>query len=104
MGLMDWLFQPGEGGGRVDGARARALVDGGAALVDVRTHVEFSGGHPPGALNIPVSELHERLAEVPSDGPVIVYCRSGSRSARAAHLLRRSGFEEVYDLGPMSAY
>jgi rhodanese-related sulfurtransferase len=40
----------------------------------------------------------------PTDGDVVVYCRSGHRSARAAELLRRHGFTRVHDLGPMTAW
>ena len=88
---------------KVNGARARELVAGGAALVDVRSPAEFAGGHIDGAVNIPVGEIGQRLAEVP-DGPVVVYCRSGARSARAASTLVQGGREAVYDLGGMGAW
>ena len=79
------------------------LVATGARLLDVRTREEFAAGHLRGALNIPVVELGDRLAEVgPRDQPVVVYCASGVRSAHAADLLKRAGFARVYDLGPMS--
>lgn len=86
-------------------SQVRALVSKGARILDVRTPGEFASGHVDGALNIPVSELPARLAEVGSkDVPVILYCRSGARSAQAASLLRSSGFREVIDVGPMSAF
>ncbi|MDW8298436.1 MAG: rhodanese-like domain-containing protein [Anaerolineae bacterium] len=68
-------------------------------LLDVRTVGEFQSGHIPGAANIPVDELSQRLAEVPKDIPVVLYCRSGNRSAYAARILRSAGYEMVYDLG-----
>lgn len=68
-------------------------------LIDVRTPEEFNSGHIAGAINIPVQELPQRLAEVPTGQPVVVYCRSGSRSATAAQILDEAGYEAVYDLG-----
>lgn len=81
---------------------AQELLEEGATLVDVRTPAEHAEAHLEGTLNVPVDELLPRLSELPKDKPVIVYCRSGRRSARAAALLRRQGFE-VHDAGPMSA-
>lgn len=73
-------------------------------LVDVRTAEEFASGHIPGAVNIPLQELEGRLAEVPADSPVVVYCRSGNRSAQAADLLHEAGYTQVYDLGGITAW
>jgi len=88
-----------ENGRRVDGAEARRLVaEEDAFLLDVRTTGEFGGGHIEGATNIPVQELSARLADVPDDKPVVVYCQSGGRSANAARELVASG-RTVYDLG-----
>lgn len=88
---------------RVDGEAARAHVADGAQLLDVRTPGEFASGHIEGATNIPVHELRERLGELDRGRAVVVYCRSGARSASAARLLAGAGFE-VHDLGPMSAW
>lgn len=68
-------------------------------LLDVRTLGEFESGHISGALNIPVEELAQRIAEVPTDKTVVVYCRSGNRSAQALRILTRAGYTPVYDLG-----
>ena len=68
-------------------------------LVDVRNADEFRGGHIPGAINIAVHELNNKLNKIPRDKPVIVYCRSGNRSAHAAQSLLAAGYSEVYDLG-----
>lgn len=84
--------------GRVTGAEARALVASGATLLDVRSREEYDARHIEGAVVIPVDELGSRLAEVPRDRPVVVYCQSGNRSARAARLLAEAGYE-VHDLG-----
>ena len=64
-------------------------------IIDVRTPEEYAEGHVDGARLIPVDELEERLAEVPTDKQVYVYCRSGKRSARAAALLASHGFGRV---------
>jgi phage shock protein E len=82
--------------------RAHRWVDEGATLLDVRTAAEFGRGHVRGALNIPVQVLADRIDEVPGDR-VVVYCRSGGRSASAAKLLLRHG-KEVTDLGAMSSW
>lgn len=68
-------------------------------LVDVRTAEEYREGYIPGAINISVQELGNKLNKIPKDKPVIVYCRSGSRSAHAAQSLIAAGYSEVYDLG-----
>lgn len=76
-----------------------ARTGAGHLLVDVRTAEEFASGHIAGAVNIPVQELGSRLAEIGKDRPVVVYCRSGSRSAQAASILDDAGYSGVYDLG-----
>lgn len=85
------------------GASARDLVADGGRLVDVRTESEFAAGHLAGARNIPLGTLAARASELePKDEWVVVYCRSGSRSAQAAGLLADGGFARVFDLGAMS--
>jgi phage shock protein E len=84
------------------GHDARARVAAGAALVDVRTPEEFAMGHVAGARNIPVQELGARYAEIPK-GQVVLYCRSGARSASAAQFLSAKGYD-VLDIGPMTAW
>ena len=86
-------------------AEAHKLVDEASALVDVRSPGEFSEGHIPGAVNIPVDEVERRAGEIGADSrPVVVYCRSGARSARAAATLQRLGFKQVVNLGPKAAW
>ena len=92
-------------GREIQGGDARKLVAAGARLLDVRSPEEYARGHLPGALNIPVQELDRRVAEVgPTDGELVVYCRSGHRSSRAAEILRQHGFSKVHNLGPMTAW
>jgi rhodanese-related sulfurtransferase len=83
----------------ISGSNARKLVTQGATLIDVRSANEFASGHVDGAKNIPVDTIGTRLDEIPKDKPVVVYCQSGVRSARAAHVLRTKGYAAVHDLG-----
>lgn len=85
--------------------QAHRMVAEGALLVDVRSPAEFAAGHLPGALNIPVHEIEAREAELaPRDRPLVLYCRSGNRSARAAAALQDSGHTSVHNLGAMSRW
>ena len=61
----------------------------------MRGKAEFDGRHVPGALNIAHTRLFVRLAEVPKDLPLLVYCNSGGRSAHAVALLERHGYDVV---------
>lgn len=88
--------------GKRDSAEAHRLVEAGALLVDVRTPGEFAAGHIDGALNIPVDQIEARAKELGArDRPVVVYCRSGARSAAAAATLKRMGFQKIEDIGSM---
>jgi rhodanese-related sulfurtransferase len=83
---------------------AREMVMGGAQLLDVRSAAEFAEGAAPGAMNIPVQMLERYTELLEKDKPVIVYCRSGNRSAMAADVLRGKGFRQVRDLGSLRNY
>ncbi|RDW19181.1 rhodanese-like domain-containing protein [Oceanobacillus arenosus] len=69
-----------------------------AQLIDVREPQEFDGGHILGARNIPVTQMRQRLVELRKDKPVYLYCQGSSRSARAAQLLHKKGFQDLYQL------
>lgn len=71
-------------------------------LLDVRTSEEFNNGHIHGAVNIPVDTLASRLSEVPADQTIVVYCRSGNRSAQAAQILEQAGYTRIYDMGGLN--
>ena len=77
-------------------ADIKAMVEDGALLLDVRTPSEFNNGHAKGAVNIPLQELNNHIAEIKAKGkPVVAYCRSGNRSGMAAQLLQRHKIEAV---------
>jgi rhodanese-related sulfurtransferase len=73
-------------------------------LVDVRTAREWTDGHIDGALNLPLSQLAERLGELSANRPLIVHCVSGYRSAIAESLLRREGLQVANLVGGLAAW
>lgn len=85
---------------RITPNEAREKMAAGILLLDVRTADEYAQGHIPGAKNLPLDDLDRALTEYPDQTrPLIVYCRSGARSARAAAWLAHAGYAAVYDLG-----
>ncbi|MQA07920.1 MAG: rhodanese-like domain-containing protein [Pseudonocardiaceae bacterium] len=76
----------------------------GVRLLDVREHDEWSAGHAPDAVHIPLGELPARLAELPDADALYVVCRSGGRSARAAAYLNANGWEAVNVDGGMHSW
>lgn len=71
-----------------------------AVVVDVCEPKEFSAGHVPNAINLPLGSLKDRLREIEKhkNRPIVVSCRSGNRSLKGAVLLRKHGFPTVYNL------
>ena len=69
------------------------LADQSYFLLDVRTTDEFDAGHLPGAVNIPVEQLRERLDEVPRDQKVAAYCKVGQRGYLATRILMQHDFD-----------
>lgn len=67
----------------------------GAFLVDVRTPEEFATGSYPGAVNIPLDEVESRVAEFKGKPSVVVFCRSGKRSAEAIEILKKNGVQPI---------
>jgi hydroxyacylglutathione hydrolase len=76
----------------------RRLPVNGLMLLDVRGRSEFADGHLPGAVNIPLGYLPQRLNEIPSDKTVVTQCASGYRSQIAASLLQAAGFRNAITL------
>ena len=65
----------------------------GTPLVDVRELDEYVAGHVPGAILLPMSEIVERVDEVPADGQVYVICHVGGRSLKVVNWLRQQGVD-----------
>lgn len=75
--------------------RAAELRDSGVMMLDVREPEEWNQAHIPGAVLIPLGELQSRLSEVPANQPVVVYCRTGHRSASGRDILKAAGYTNV---------
>jgi|LFRM01.1.fsa_nt_gb rhodanese-related sulfurtransferase len=75
-------------------------------LIDVRTPQEYRERRIPGSILLPDYEIRDRAADVipDKDARIVVYCRSGRRSAQSAHVLRDMGYENVYDLGGINSW
>ena len=87
----------------VDPATASRLVDDGTAtLLDVREHDEWAAGHAPGAVHIPLGELDP--GAYTSEHILVVVCRSGARSGRAATALAAAGLPVHNLAGGMTAW
>lgn len=76
----------------------RDLVETGACIVDVREEAEYNAGHLKNAVNIPLSQLRERMDEVPKDRPVYLHCRSSQRSYNALMALQNSGWDNLWNI------
>jgi phage shock protein E len=68
-------------------------------LLDVRTAEEYADGHIPGAVLVPYDELAAKFKEADKGRPIVVYCRTGRRSAIAADTLKDMGYTNVSDFG-----
>lgn len=79
----------------VTAREAARLRDGGAVVIDVREGFEHGRTRIPGALHIPLGDVEKRVAEIPKDKTVVVHCALGSRSAKAAAILREHGVQAV---------
>lgn len=76
----------------------RELVENDAFIVDVREEDEFAEGHLLNAKNIPLSQLRDRMNEIPKDQPVYLHCRSSQRSYNAVLALQGNGYDNVYNI------
>jgi phage shock protein E len=77
-----------------------------AVIIDVRTPEEFASGHIDGAVNIPYEQIGTGIRSIrnlPKDSPILLYCRSGRRSAIARASLEQQGYRRVIDGGGLDA-
>lgn len=99
-GMLAWpLVRNRAAGPALSTLQATQLINSrNAVVVDVRTPQEFATGSLPGARNVPLDKLGEKMPDFKKDKPVIVVCASSSRAGRAAAQMRASGYAEVYVL------
>jgi phage shock protein E len=93
---MDY-FQQLFGGNKI--ADIKEIIEQGAFLVDVRTPGEFETGHVKDSVNIPVDTIVSQLSAFKNKNNIVVFCRSGSRSAMAKSILELHGFTNVVNGG-----
>ena len=89
-----------------DGKKILGTVPG-AVLLDVRTEDEYAVEHAAGAKLLPLDDIED--ADLPAllpqqDAPILIYCRTGRRSALAAAQLMDRGYENLYDLGGLNGW
>jgi phage shock protein E len=77
----------------------KELIDNGAFLVDVRTPSEFAEGHVEQSINIPLDTIEQNIQKFKDKNHVIVFCRSGNRSAHAKIILVQHGIKNVTNGG-----
>jgi hydroxyacylglutathione hydrolase len=70
----------------------------GVQVVDVRSPEEWSGGHLPGAIHIPLAQLPDRIGELDVTAPIVVHCRGGGRSSIATSFLKSQGVSDISNL------
>jgi rhodanese-related sulfurtransferase len=85
-------------------AEWRDVARGEALLLDVREPDEFAGGHVPGALNVPLSQLRERYTEVPADREIWLVCGVGQRAYYATRFLAQHGYRVRNLSGGIATY
>jgi rhodanese-related sulfurtransferase len=79
-------------------AEAARLRDSGAFMLDVREQSEWDQFHIPGATLIPLGSLPNELNKLPKDKTIVVYCRTGHRSAQGRDILLNAGFTNVISM------
>ena len=99
---------------RITAQEAHDQMEEGVPYVDIRTSMEFEGGHPEGAYHIPFG-IHDPAsmmmvfneafldvieAHFDKEAPILIACQAGGRSARAALLLEQKGYTNIMDVGP----
>lgn len=87
---------------KVDISSAKEIIakDKDLLILDTRTQDEYDAGHIEGAILIPYNELERRIDEIDGfeDKPILVYCRTGNRSAVAVQILIDNGFNKIYHM------
>lgn len=96
MGFFSAIF------GGIDNSTLTEAIKEGAFLVNVRSAGEFASGTVKGAVNIPLDRVGSQLAKFKGKKNIVVFCRSGNRSAQAKNILEQNGFKNVINGGTWS--
>ena len=92
---------------KISAEDAKVIMDSEDVIIlDVRTQEEYNGGHIENALLLPVTDIKDKADEIlaDKDAKILVYCRSGNRSAAASKELISMGYTNVYDFGGISSW
>ncbi len=93
---------------KISQEEAKEMMDAGEVLIlDVREQSEYDSGHIPGAVLLPVGSIDAETAAniIPeTDTVVLVYCRSGNRSKKAAEALAELGYTGIYEFGGINTW
>lgn len=102
------IFSKGEGYKRISMDEAKTLMEKeeGYILLDVRTKGEYESGYIPEAINIPLSDIDEKIISFLPDKSqmILVYCRSGNRSREASDKLSKLGYTNILEIGGINAW
>ena len=84
--------------------KMKKLVNDGAILIDVRESDEYSEAHLDKSINISYTIIKDKISEITKDldQKIVVYCKSGARSNKAANYLVEMGYKNIYDLGSIN--
>lgn len=85
--------------GQNNSVNLEELIKSGAFLIDVRSKSEFQSGSAKGAVNIPLPLLESQIKKCQNKEYIVVFCRSGMRSAQAKRVLEKYGIQNVYNGG-----
>lgn len=84
----------------ISAEKAKEKMDqGNVIIVDVRTKEEYEEGHIKDAINIPLDEIDQASNQLAKNDTILIYCRSGNRSAKAAKKLYEMEYTSIYDFG-----
>lgn len=92
---------------KITAQEAKSIIDKEEVIIlDVRTKEEYDGGHIKNAVLLPVTDISSKASEVLKDknAQILVYCRSGNRSATASNELIKMGYKNVIDFGGINSW
>lgn len=88
----------------IDLVALEALLGADLVLIDVREDDEYTSGHVEGAQHVALTDVPDRLSEIPKDQTVYVICALGGRSARAVEFLRNNGVDAINIAGGTNSW